>query len=94
MKHKLKEYMVIEDSHNLYNKEIFVTETSMLFEEPIDIQSAEDWEISLSRQKIPYVLVYGKLGKQEGYVILCSNNTIKNNFSFPDYLHEGPKKDR
>lgn len=53
---KYKDLIIIEDSHELWGRKIHPLEACQ-YTYPSDIQSAEEFEDRLRRQKKPYVLV-------------------------------------
>lgn len=91
--------LVIEDKHGILPK-LKLDDREALFEEPITMQEAEEWEKRLNRRNIPYVLAQGhwrKVGNslknvQRGYYIFVSKRDIFNFFSLSEL--ENAKVDR
>lgn len=87
---QFRNVLVIEDRHNLFKNGIDLSVENAIYDVPVDIQTAEDWETQLSKNKIPYVLIQceinlkteeNKRKKHQGYVILIERNNIARYFS-------------
>lgn len=73
---KLNDIIIIEGEELVNNKTILLDEDSGLFDEPIDIQEAEEWESRLNKSKIPYVLLETAYKKGRGYMIFLRKQDL------------------
>lgn len=81
-----KNVKVIEDTHKLLNKKIFIKEMHA-FTDPMNIVDTEEVENSLSKNGVPYVLAQvettmtdesGNKRYKKGYVLFTENASGKN----------------
>lgn len=73
---KLNDVIIIEGEELVNNKTILLDEDSGLFDEPIDIQEAEEWEKRLNKHNIPYVLLETRYKKGRGYMIFLRKQDL------------------